>query len=286
MKSQLFNSLFQLEGVGIVALEDSILMMDNPIRDKFYAFPFSFDCVCCIIVKNGGVDCSIDTKPICIRDSGLLIVLERQIIESICFTADFQGVLMLFSKTFLNSLDLSDAFKKQINIRESPFSALDNEALSALLNYVAMIRGIIQIETHPYRTEIVRLLTKAFYLGLGYYIHETEGETANKRLNVIFSRFISLVRENCCKYRELSFYADQLCISCKYLYAVVKQISGKAPSKWIEDYTLLNAKQLLSTSMYTVGQISEQLNFKSQSDFGKYFKKATGMSPLSFRESQ
>lgn len=284
MKSQLFNSLFQLEGVGIVALEDSILMMDNPIRDKFYAFPFTFDCVCCIIVKKGGIDCSIDTRPMSIRNSGLLIILERQIIENISFTADFQGAVVLFSKQFLNSLDLSDAFKKQITIRESPFSVLDNEALGALMNYVAMIRGIIQIEMHPYRTEIVRLLTKAFYLGLGYYIHE-EGETANKRMNTIFSQFINLVRENCCKYRELSFYADQLCISCKYLYAVVRQISGKAPSKWIEDYTLLNAKQLLSTSMCTVGQISELLNFKSQSDFGKYFKKATGMSPVSFRES-
>lgn len=285
MKSYLLNDLFKLEGDGINILEDNVLIMNNPIRDKFYAFPFSFDCVCCIIVEKGGVDCSIDMKPISIRDNGMLIVLERQIIENICFASDFQGVLMLLSKTFLGSLDLSDAFKKQITIRESPFSVLDNEALSALLNCVAMIRGIIQIEMHPYRTEIVRLLTKAFYLGLGYYIHE-EGETANKRTNAIFSKFIDLVRENCCKYRELSFYADQLCISCKYLYAVVKQISGKAPSKWIEDYTLLNAKQLLSTSMYTVGQISELLNFKSQSDFGKYFKKATGMSPLSFRAAQ
>jgi AraC-like DNA-binding protein len=53
--------------------------------------------------------------------------------------------------------------------------------------------------------------------------------------------------------------------------------------KWIEEYTILNAKTLLRTTNLTVGQVSDELNFSSQSDFGKYFKRFTGISPKEFQ---
>ncbi|MCI1640466.1 MAG: helix-turn-helix domain-containing protein, partial [Bacteroidales bacterium] len=59
--------------------------------------------------------------------------------------------------------------------------------------------------------------------------------------------------------------------------------TGKTAMKWIEEYTILNAKTLLRTTNLTVGQVSDELNFSSQSDFGKYFKRFTGISPKEFQ---
>ena len=54
-------------------------------------------------------------------------------------------------------------------------------------------------------------------------------------------------------------------------------------SEWIERYVILEAKAMLRSSNLTVQQISDELYFPSQSFFGKYFKKSTGMSPKEFR---
>jgi methylphosphotriester-DNA--protein-cysteine methyltransferase len=43
-------------------------------------------------------------------------------------------------------------------------------------------------------------------------------------------------------------------------------------------------KALLQSTNMTILQISDELNFPSQSFFGKYFKRLTGMSPKSYRE--
>ena len=54
---------------------------------------------------------------------------------------------------------------------------------------------------------------------------------------------------------------------------------------WIERFVILEAKVLLKSSNLNIQQIADELNFPSQSFFGKYFKKLTGMSPKEFRNS-
>ncbi len=153
------------------------------------------------------------------------------------------------------------------------------------MNYVRMIRNTIEAKGHPYREEVVRLLTKAFCLGLGYYIHPVRQEESTGRAKEIPREFVDLVKRHCMKERELGFYADKLFISVKHLSTMVKRSTGKSPSKWIEDYTILKAKQLLSTTKESILSISEALSFKNQSDFGKYFKHHTRLTPLEFRSS-
>ncbi|MEA4905391.1 MAG: AraC family transcriptional regulator, partial [Petrimonas sp.] len=47
---------------------------------------------------------------------------------------------------------------------------------------------------------------------------------------------------------------------------------------------IMSAKILLKSSDSTIMQISEELNFPNPSYFGRYFKKATGMTPKEYRE--
>ena len=46
---------------------------------------------------------------------------------------------------------------------------------------------------------------------------------------------------------------------------------------------MAEAKQLLRSKEYTILQISEMLNFTSQSLFGRYFKKFTGYTPKEYQ---
>ena len=82
--------------------------------------------------------------------------------------------------------------------------------------------------------------------------------------------------------REVSYYADKLCITPKYLGVVVSQVSKRRPLDWIRDYVILDAKAMLLTREYSIQQISQMLNFPNPSFFSKYFREAVGYSPSKF----
>jgi AraC family transcriptional activator of pobA len=110
---------------------------------------------------------------------------------------------------------------------------------------------------------------------------EEEQQTARKpsRKEDIFHKFLDLVHEHHQNERSVSYYADELCLSPKYLSRIVQEITGRHPTDWIRDYVILDAKTMLKSCEYTIQQISERLHFPNQSFFGKYFKKEVAAHP-------
>ncbi|MDE6247117.1 MAG: helix-turn-helix domain-containing protein [Muribaculaceae bacterium] len=96
-------------------------------------------------------------------------------------------------------------------------------------------------------------------------------------------KYLRLVQEHFRKERFLDFYADRLGISTKHLSRTIKMHTGVSAVEWINRFVILEAKVMLRSSNLNIQQIAEELNFPSQSFFGKYFKKATGLSPKDFR---
>lgn len=64
---------------------------------------------------------------------------------------------------------------------------------------------------------------------------------------------------------------------------VIKKLVERYSSDWIDDYVILEAKALLKSGKLTIQQISDELNFPSQSFFGKYFKRIAGVSPKEYK---
>ena len=71
----------------------------------------------------------------------------------------------------------------------------------------------------------------------------------------------------------------------KYLSAILKQETGMTALEWIEHYVILYAKSCLNSTTMTIQEISDELDFPSQSVFGKYFKRVEGVSPKNYRVS-
>lgn len=98
-------------------------------------------------------------------------------------------------------------------------------------------------------------------------------------------QFLQLLSLHYKEHREVGFYADKLNMTGKYMTTLVKKASGKPALEWIEDYVILEAKAQLSSTVNTIQQIAYDLNFPTQSLFGRYFKRAVGMSPSDYRAS-
>lgn len=85
----------------------------------------------------------------------------------------------------------------------------------------------------------------------------------HSRAEEYFRQFMQLLGEHYKEERSVGFYARKLCITPKYLTTLIKQISGKSVSEWIDSYVILEAKTLLKYSNMSVQEISYYLNFRT-----------------------
>lgn len=98
-----------------------------------------------------------------------------------------------------------------------------------------------------------------------------------------FNEFMRVLSKHYMEYRNVGFYADALHLTPKYLTTIVRKTSGRTATEWIDDYVVLEAKNLLKYSTKSIQEIAYFLNFPNQSFFGKYFKNHTGMTPSAYR---
>jgi AraC-like DNA-binding protein len=138
---------------------------------------------------------------------------------------------------------------------------------------------------NPFRIQVLENLIRVFYYGgIRHLPSQTESKPSGK--NNIVDHFMELVQEHYRKERLIGFYADKLCITPKYLSKLVKETTGRSAGDWIERHVTLEARAMLQSSDMTIQQIATSLNFPNQSFFGKYFKRATGISPKQYRNNK
>lgn len=101
----------------------------------------------------------------------------------------------------------------------------------------------------------------------------------------IFQKFISLVEENFTKTRNAAIYAKELAITYKHLNVTCKLLVNKTAKSIIDDYIILQAKRNLINSNLKSSELAYKLGFEDPTNFSKYFKKSTGLTPLSFKKS-
>lgn len=107
---------------------------------------------------------------------------------------------------------------------------------------------------------------------------EIKGDAVSRQEN-LFRQFLDLLNQYANREREVQFYAEKLGITPKYLSTITNTYSGKNASTWIAEYVVTLAKQLMKERRCKIQEVSAMLNFPSQSFFGRFFKRTTGISP-------
>lgn len=266
---------------------EDFILVHNPVFRVHNRNPYKLGMVLAIICEDGCASGSINLKPYTLKKNGLMIVLADHIVESHSVSADFKGTYIFMSPSFLSSLNIGDGYKFYENIESDACFQLDDRMFNAVISYVSMSRAMINIsDLNPNIRESLILLTRLFFLNLGWFIHQDAfSRNILTRHSDVMDRFLSAVKADYIRHRDVEYYADKLNMTAKYLTTMVRKASGKSALRWIEDYVILEAKTRLASSMNSIQQISFELNFPTQSFFYRYFKRATGMSPSDYRNS-
>ena len=249
--------------------------------------PHKFDFYLFINHTSGGAKFKLDMEEYEVETGGNVVTfIPGQIFSVESFTPDFDADVMILSSQFMESLlvYLKGTIPVRFGMMRQIVFKINEQAKQMQKIFIKAVQHALQQTDNPFRLQMVQHVMMAIF-----YASDTPQSMSNKsdvirsNADVLSKQFLELVKENFRKERQLKFYADALCITPRYLSRVVKECTGSSAADWIERYVVLEARALLKSTVMTIQQISDELNFPSQTFFGKYFKRRVGMSPKDYR---
>jgi AraC-like DNA-binding protein len=133
--------------------------------------------------------------------------------------------------------------------------------------------NIIRSELHILMARLLRV--KARKIGLS---------PKSKYLSA-FIKLQNLIEQHVSAHRSVKNYAAMLGMSTKTLNTITQSIIHKSAKAFIDDICTKQIKRLLINTEDSVKEIAFTLGFEETTNFYKYFKRQTGMTPEQFRST-
>lgn len=143
-------------------------------------------------------------------------------------------------------------------------------------------------DSYFWRETVLHLLRIYFW---DFYVHFQKVTSNNIKPYInsnkesIALKFSMLAFEHHKSHKQISFYAEKLCISSLYLSKVIQEVNGQSPREVIADYVIVEIKKLLRDSKLDIKEIVCQMGFSNQSSMSRFFRQRTGMSPSEYRRT-
>lgn len=258
---------------------------------EFVNHPVKLSFTVVMFCLKGRMQFQINLQRFELRDNDVLILQKGAIGEYEGMDEGTQIAVIAFSSEyFQTSLPLDATMSLQRHLYASPIHHLTPEAMEESMTIYRLMKAKVAETDNPFRKGALLGYTQVLTYNSYKYLLRSESENQqsgqkSSRQQELYTQFIHEVQKNFTKERSISYYADVLCVTPKYLSQVIHNVSGRFASDWITDFVILEAKALLKSRQYTIQQVADMLNFSNQSFFGKYFKEKVGCSPSKYQKS-
>ena len=286
-----FRTLTDNEDIQIGYSDNEIVIIDSIQKfAEISAAHVSMNAIA--ICTQGKVQGTLNGQVIELHKNQVAIIPQNVTVSDLMVSPDFDLKAMFFTNRILQSFlhEKMSIWNDVVYIRRLHIVTLEDEELQFYTYFYEMLRMCFYKGVdHPLRTDVIQSLLRAAILGLCGAIKQriltedvpNDASTTNNH----FQRFLDLLHSIDVKHRTVEWYANELCISPKYLSALCKKHSGKTANEWITEHVLEDIRYYLKQTDYSVKQICDMLGFPNTSFFGKYVKEHFGMTPVALRNA-
>ena len=271
--------------------EDKLALIDN--EELNICNNIEVDFIALLFCTHGNIELDINNEHYFMGTNDMFYCSYGTLLHHISLSSDCKAKLLCISAEYAKNLFMHGncSWESFVYAKHYPLIYLRP-------NEQQLVRAYYQLFTakgnsycfDPSRNN-VDCIFQSFFQDLNQLlIHYTKENKQNEksissRQDELFKQFMILLKENFKHEHTLSFYADRLCVSPKYLSTIVKTVSGQSVSKWINVYLIDEIKSLLRNSNLSIKEIACLLNFPNISFFGKFVKRQTRKSPATLRKS-
>ena len=260
---------------------------------EIFRFPSRLDAFIIGVGTEGETSLTSNLQEFRLKKNSLFIFNPKDILQ-VQSNDRFKAHLIVITPDFLKriNIDTKRMMPLFLQFGSLPCMELTHAESQSLRSFISMVEQELKGPETDFSSEIIGGLIAATIYKVGdiltHYLteHPEVDSPMHNRAEEYFKQFTELLGEHYKHELSVGFYARQLCITPKYLTTLIKRISGKSVSEWIDSYVILEAKTLLKYSNMSVQEIAYYLNFPNQSFFGSYFKRNAGMSPSQYKAKQ
>ena len=282
-----YQTLTSNERVQIGYSDGDTIVLDN-IQKLSEIKNTRIPLIAIVICLNGSVRALVDGQDMPLHEKQVAIIPQNVNMSDFIVSPDFNVKGLLLTNRVLQSFlrEKMQVWNNMMYVHRMNVLDLDDEDMRFYSHFHEMLRlSIERTKPHPYRAEVIQSLLRALVTELCGTMSIDLPASDKITASIHFQKFLDLLHSEQIKYRTVEAYADELCISPKYLTAICKKQSGKTAIQWIREQLLENIRYYLKHTDFSIKQICDKLGFPNTSFFGKYVKDHFGMTPVQLRNS-
>ena len=268
-----------------------VKIMDTVNIDLF-RYPTRLDAFAILFCSEGSISFTSGLRRHPLDAKMLFVLLPGSILQVESIRPESSVYTVICEEEFIRRINIDIRLLSQLflHVEKQPCLKLDEKEWTGITrSFEELGAEGTEMPADVYSAEVIRSIIRTLAYKvcrvIGRHI-ETSGErqvSARSRNDEYFSQFMNILGKHYTQERSVGFYAGQLNLTPKYLTTLIRKTSGRTAVEWIDDYVVLEAKNLLKYSTMSIQEIAYYLNFSNQSFFGKYFKSHTGMTPSAYR---
>ncbi len=240
-----------------------------------------------IITKGEGIH-TIDYQDYKYK-KGTVFCLRKGVIHKFTRSSS-EGELLVFTEDFIvkhiGELEAMKSLQLFNELIGSPKIHLEKKMFTEVEIILKFIKNEILLERDTYTSTILRSFLNVLTSKL--YREKTRNKDVflNSENLIQFLKFQSLIEKNWAENKKVLYYAKEMSITPRALNKIVKNTIKKTAKFLINFIVITQTKYLLINTELSITEIAYKCGYEDPTNFFKYFKKQTSLSPAQFRNSQ
>ena len=218
--------------------------------------------------------------------SGSFLFVQREQVHAFDFSNKPKGKVLIFTQAFLDqvhaNMRLPNYTPTHLNKHYDPIIQLNDQDKQRCQNLIC------ELSTEAAQPKPESLIVMYLFSALSLILHRLRPKLTHQQLSqsqsIKLARFMHLLFDNYRQVRDANWYANQINTTYKTLNFICKLATGLTAKQLIDAYTILEVKRMLLVSNITSQQLAYDYGFDDASNFVKYFKKHSQLTPSQFQK--
>lgn len=242
-----------------------------------------------IFCEEGCVNLSYNMQEKTLTGGQVVILVPGTVIENIYIMPDTEFVILAVADDdFVPGGKLYNSTFIQKNFTSPLLLTLDRALSHNCISIYKHLRESVVTKGDTLPEELVKgffmVMSGMVVINIQHCLMARDREKISSSEQIL-KAFLQRAEEDHREHKDVKYYANRAGLTPKYFAKVILKASGRHPLNLIREYIINDARTMLKSGNYTVDQICNILHFSSRAQFNKYFKDATGISPVRYAKS-
>ena len=250
---------------------------------------FKVNFIAYVMVTEGRLSLDLNGVNYQLDRNSSLFVDRKMVVDNVKHTENFNCLICAMSTDIGFGFFNKSLTQSIMHILTNPVIKMEQTEVDLMMKYYELLVFKMDHQELNMGRETVRDIIRCFAYDLlsninRHFDADSDGEMLRQG-DRIYRRFMFLLAENTNVNRSVKSYADELCVSPKYLTSVCRRHSDYTASELIATSIVSRIKQLLLYSDLSIKEVATEMGFDNLSFFGKYVRKHLGLSPNNYRKA-